>query len=464
MAIDVARGDPAFWASTGVQTSQDRRGRIAIALFFAGVLLSTTLVFYVGDLRVSADRIVLLVFFVPALLTLSQTVDLRLQLFDSFVFAAIVWLIIALMVNNGPERGLKYGGSLAVEAIGGYLFARAYVRNFATYAYTVRTYLLFVIIAGAIALPETFLGIKLLPGLGPPVGTLEMGRLGFYRAPSGFDHPILFGAFCATSLGLVWYLYRDRPVRWILAAMIATATFLALSSAPLLACVVTGAFVLWEQYTRRTPNRTSILLSSLGAVYLVLAAFSNRSPIEVLLPYISLDAWSAVYRTYIWRYAMMNIEDNPIFGVGLNEWVRPPWMPISVDCLWLTLMLLGGIPTLALLATGMLLLMRRVHWRDVGVETWERWQVRFGWTAAVLALSFQAFTVHYWNAMNVVFFFVLGLGAWLTDARVRDPARPVAEPGRQGNHPVMRPVLIRSSPRRLVTRRSPGGLVTRANR
>jgi hypothetical protein len=148
----------------------------------------------------------------------------------------------------------------------------------------------------------------------------------------------------------------------------------------------------------------------------------------VLLPFISLDPWTAYYRLYIWEYATMNIAEHPIFGLGLNDWVRPDWMPTSVDSFWLTIMLLGGVPTLVFLVVGMILLMVRVHARQANTETRERWQARFGWTAAVLALCMQAFTVHYWGAMHSVFFFVLGLGAWLTDGEARGYARSIAKP------------------------------------
>ena len=432
MAMSMQRGNTAVQTFASAQSSQDRIARIAIPLFLVGVLLATTLYVNISGLSISADRLVLLVFFIPILSALGQVRFLRLQAFDYFIFAAIAWLVISLIVNNGPERGIKYGGSLALEAIGGYLLARVYVRNFTQFSFAVRTYLLFVVIAGVIALPETLTGMKLVPGLGPPVG-YDTGRFGLHRGNSGFDHPILFGAFSSTVLGLVWFLYSDRPVRWIMVAVVVGVTFLALSSAPLLACMLAAVVILWEKYTRTIANRVAITLSIIAAAYVVVGGFSNRSPIAVLLPFISLDPWTAYYRLYIWEYAMMNITEHPIFGIGLNDWVRPAWMPTSVDSLWLTIMLLGGVPTLVFLVLGMGVLMVRVHARSTDIETRERWKARFGWTAAVLALCMQAFTVHYWGAMHGVFFFVLGLGAWLTDGEAREAARSTVKPqGRRG--------------------------------
>jgi hypothetical protein len=426
MAISVRRGITAIPALTNAPSSADRASRIVIPLYFAGVVLATTVVVNIAGLTISADRLVLLAFFIPILSSLGQVRNLRLQAFDYCIFATIAWLVLSLIINNGAERGVKYGGSLAVEAIGGYLLARVYVRNFAQYSFAVRTYLLLVIVAGLIALPETLTGMKLVPGLGPPVG-VDTGRFGLHRGNGGFDHPILFGAFSSTVLGLIWYLHSDRPTRWMVVALVTGVTFLALSSAPLLACMLAGAVIVWEKYTRTIANRVTITLSIIAAAYIVVGAFSNRSPIAVLLPFISLDPWTAYYRLYIWEYATMNIMEHPIFGIGLNDWVRPAWMPTSVDSLWLTIMLLGGVPTLVFLVIGIVLLMIRVHAQGADAETRERWKARFGWTAAVLALCMQAFTVHYWGAMHGVFFFVLGLGAWLTDAEGRETVKSTAK-------------------------------------
>jgi hypothetical protein len=114
-------------------------------------------------------------------------------------------------------------------------------------------------------------------------------------------------------------------------------------------------------------------------------------------------------------------------------------------------MLLGGIPVLVLLAGGMILLMRRVHERPAGAESRRRWLARFGWTVAVIALCFQAFTVHYWGAMHAVFYFVLGLGAWVTDSGA-ELARSTTEPESQGAPLIGQQALVSRSAPGLITR------------
>jgi hypothetical protein len=84
-------------------------------------------------------------------------------------------------------------------------------------------------------------------------------------------------------------------------------------------------------------------------------------------------------------------------------------------------------PTISFLTIGILLMLWRVHTMRIP-ETDERRRARFGWTVALLALCLQAFTVHYWGAMNSFFFFVLGLGAWISDSRNGLAPEAVAEP------------------------------------
>jgi hypothetical protein len=130
-----------------------------------------------------------------------------------------------------------------------------------------------------------------------------------------------------------------------------------------------------------------------------------------------LDPWSAYYRQIIWEHATANIRASPWFGIGLNDWVRPSWMTPSVDCFWLVIGLTAGFPAIGFLVAAILLLLARVHAGRAFVEDAQRRRMRLGWTVAVLALCMQAFTVHYWGAMNSFFFFILGLGAWMSDSR-----------------------------------------------
>ncbi len=421
----------------------DRVFGAAIFIYFLGVILPSELAVNLFGLALIPVRVVLLVFFVPAVMLLSRTKDFRLQSFDYMLGLALFWLLIALMVNNGAEKGFKYGGSLVLEALGGYVLARAYIRNYTQFADAVRSYFLFVLVALAVAFPEAFLKIKFVHALAssltgnPDIAvTSEAGRLGLERATSTFDHPILYGVFCATSLGLIWFLNYGSRQRWMLAGVVAFATLCSVSSACLLAYAMAVAFIVWERYTRGINHRTAITIVCGALVYAVLEVFSNRSAVEVIIGFIVLDSWTAYYRVLIWQNAFVDLTNHPLFGVALNAWTKPAWMTGSVDSFWLVTALSGGLPTAGFVALAVVMLLRKVHQPTGLRETRERWQCRFGWTAAVLALCFQAFTVHYWGSMHSLFFFILGMGAWMTDSRnglvkkIQDKPTLVSSPGR----------------------------------
>jgi len=430
------------------QAVTERITKAAVFLYFLGVVLPSELAVSPFGLALIPVRLVLLAFFFPALALLARSRDFRLQAFDAMLVLALAWLLIALVVNNGFEKGFKYGGSLVLEALGGYLLARAYVRNYTQFADAVRCYFLFVLVAAAVAFPEAFLKIKFVHALAsqltgnPDIAvTSEAGRLGLERATSTFDHPILYGVFCATSLGLVWYMHKGGSSLWIKAGVIAFATLCSVSSAPLLAYAMVVAFIAWELLTRQMPHRAAATIAAAAFVYLVLEVFSNRSAVEVIISFIALDSWTAYYRVLIWQNAYVDLVNHPLLGVALNAWTRPKWMTGSVDAFWLVTALTGGLPTTLLLGAAVITLLRKVHARTGARETRERWQARFGWTAAVLALSFQAFTVHYWGSMHSLFFFILGMGAWMTDSRYG----LVSEPGKA--------TLVAAPPRTLVSGR-----------
>ena len=107
------------------------------------------------------------------------------------------------MYHEGGQPGLVYGGSQALESLGGYLVARAWVRNEADLRATLRALGWAIFVAALIALPETLLGqifthdlLRAITGYYHPIGIEQ--RLGLTRAYGVFDHPIHYGTFCAT--------------------------------------------------------------------------------------------------------------------------------------------------------------------------------------------------------------------------------------------------------------------------
>jgi hypothetical protein len=428
---------------------------LAVFLYFLAVVLPSELEINLAGLALIPVRIVLLALFIPAAARLLATTDFRPQAFDYLLLLGLAWLVFALSVNNGAEKGIKYGGSLAVEAVGGYLIARAYIRNYRQFAKAVGFYFFFLLIVAAIAIPETFFAVRFVhPMAAQLTGSVttkmvEAGRMGLERASSSFDHPILYGVFCASSFGLVWHIYGARRDIWIRVAAIVFAAFCAVSSAALLAIAVGATIIAWERWTRPFRQRTAITLALMAVAYLTLELLSNRTMVEVLIGFVALDPWTAYYRVLIWQNAFVDLVRSPLVGVAFDAWTRPAWMTTSVDSFWLVIALSAGLPTIAMIATMIVLLLRRVHASAAAGETQERRAARFGWTVAVLALCFQAFTVHYWGSMNSFFFFILGMGAWLTDSASdrKSPEKSAGEAARAEPLLLRRGTILTRQPR-----------------
>lgn len=257
----------------------------------------------------------------------ARSAPARVRLYLFIVFG--LWTIGAYASHTGKD-GFVYGGSLALEALGGYFVARAFVRTGDELRATMRAFVTAIVIAALFALPEALFGqiythdlLRQLTGYHHPIG-IET-RLGLTRAYGTFDHPIHYGTFCAALLALFWYAERRTTTRRINAGTMTLATFLGLSSAPMLCLGLQGGMLLWDRVTRRIKSRMTITLTALVGLYIGMSAFSNRSPIAFIATGMTLDPWTGFYRLQYWEAGMQNVWANPWTGIGLGDWERPWW-------------------------------------------------------------------------------------------------------------------------------------------
>jgi hypothetical protein len=133
---------------------------------------------------------------------------------------------------------------------------------------------------------------------------------------------------------------------------------------------------------------------------------------------------------------------HPFLGIGLGDWTRPVWMSDSMDNFWLLIAMRYGLPAWAMLVALVLGLVVMAARRQGLPESWRR--ARHAWAFTLFGIAVAAATVHLWNALFVLFLFLIGAGAWLTDAPL--PARRKGI----GGAPLPRPRAIR--PRARVAR------------
>lgn len=386
-----------------------------------GYLGPQELSLFLGGIRLPVHRLVLLVMFCAAAYVYLSKRPIRLHIFDFAFLGFNLWTVMAYVVHMGTGDGIEYGGSLALESFASYVVARIFIRDERSFRGALAVIFLAVLIAGAAALPETLFGrhyiheaLFKLTGYYHPLGYEK--RLGLTRAYSFFDHPIHLGTFGASIFALIWYSERRRLSRLVKSGLVVGTTFLGLSSAPLLALGLQGGLAVWDRITTGLRGRALLTIAAVVGGYTVLALLATRNPFHILATGLTLDPWTGYYRVMIWTYGLESVANNPLLGIGLNDWVRPAWMYSStVDAFWLVIAMTTGLPALLLLLTAILSMMWYVHrprFRPLDIRTGK---LRLAWTFAVIALALAGCTVHYWNAIYAYFFFVLGMAGWMAD-------------------------------------------------
>lgn len=392
-----------------------------VLLLVLSFLCPTELSVYVGSARLPPHRALLLVLLPFAILALFGRRGVKPRLFDVTMLLFAVWTLAAYIYHLGQADGLQTGGALALDSIGSFLVARAFVRDEPTFAGTAGVLFAAVAVAGFIALPEALSGkilihdfLRQVTGYVHPTGVEK--RLGMTRAFGTFDHPIHLGTFCASGLALCIYATRRQSRAMLRAVVMAGSALLGFSSAPMLSIAMQCGLIGVERVTRGVKARIMLGFGAVGLLFAMVSLVSSRSPFMLIATGLTIDSWTGYYRTVIWEYGLINIWANPWVGLGHEDWVRPYWMHAStVDAFWLVIAMRTGIPafvllalTVGLLARGAVLGVKRGHPGLARMST--------GWLISLTALLLVACTVHLWNVpFAYFFFFFLGLGACLAD-------------------------------------------------
>jgi hypothetical protein len=394
-----------------------------VAALLLAILLPAELDFYVGPVRLNCARVVLLVFLLPALSRLFSGHVTKLRSYDYLFIGYLAWYAIVLLWKEPLEKAIQTGGIIFLEATSAYLLARAFIRDTHQIVATARFLFVLALIVGALAIPESLLSSHIARDAAgalvdlPPITWMEY-RIGLARAMSVFDHPIHYGAFCATAFALLWFIEKDTIRRLRRALPIAVAAVFSLSAGPLQGIAVVWAGSIWEWLTRRLPNRVWLSIGGFAAVYLLASLFTNRSPFRILTGMLVFDSGSFYYRMLIWDYAVANILSSPLIGMPMGFWERPAWMPAdSVDNYWLTIALWGGLPAVTLLVLSIVAVLRAVNRYTETPESPEVRRCRFAWNAVIMAMCVMGASVHWWGSLAILFAFYLGMGGCLADIR-----------------------------------------------
>jgi len=390
------------------------------------VCLALPLYIYVGPARLSPYRILLLASLVPlALIWYSRRAG-PIRLPDVLMLLAALWGALALLATTGAA-GIEPAAVFFVETFGAYLVARVTIRTYADFYRMVQTlfWLLAIIVPFAVveAITDRALLHELLRAIASTAarGGNEV-RYGLHRASVVFEHPILYGTFCASAFALAYFVIAKSagPMRRAMrAAVVAAAALCSMSSAPLAAIALQALLMAWKRAGRgiRHPWRLLALLAVLA--YFTVDVLSNRQPIDVFISYLTFNSQTGYFRMMIWDYGSAEVLRNPIFGIGLGDWVRPSWMPESVDNFWLLTAMRYGFPGLILFSASIIVMMANVG--KVTFSSFELDDARSGLLISLCGLLIAGCTVHFWDTTYVWLIFLVGSGMWMMDAGSKAP-------------------------------------------
>lgn len=427
--------------SQAIGAKKERAPWPVVVMLICVIMVPIEFSFRVAGLFLTTSKLCMIVM---TFVILPKLPSLKMKPYDWLIVAHAFWTAAALIIIYGTGSGIQSSGFYLLEFLVVYLVARIYLRTPGQLKATVNVLFVMVVVSAAFAIPEGLTGkpiaheiARAMTGNYYPLN--HETRMGIFRAKSFFEHEILYGVFCASTLSLVWFASTREQRTWR-APLIGVATFFSASSAPLMIFTLQIWLLVIERLTRTVKNRLLVVSSWIGVVLLMLDTFTGRGVIGIITM-ISLNPATAWNRRAIWQFGIDDVMRHPFFGFDPITYSRPNWLGASVDNYWLLIMMRSGIPALVFLFLGLLLIWLAIS--RLGNKNELVVRLRNGWGMAIVALLLTGATVAFFGKLQPLFSFFIGFGAALANSyrpEEETPTEKVAEPVRRG------PVFSRFGP------------------
>lgn len=415
-------GGPAADVVNGVARMDTTNGAlpVAVIIFFIGLILP--FIIQIGPLRMSVYRLVLLIAVLPCMVMwLSGRAGAwRVPELALFTFAG--WNTLAFVANHGVGTAIEPMGIHVIETLGAFLLGRVFIRSEEAFRKMVTLFFIIIVAMLPLALVESFtnnnITLQIFNAIYTSYYSFDMDpRWGLRRVQSSFEHPILFGVFCSAGVALAFFVIgygRPLIVKMITGGMVVFTGLWSLSSGPLTAMAAQIGLTGWDTFFRSFPARWKILAGGFLGFVVLIEIVAARPSIQILISFVAFNKSTAFNRLRIWEWGSRSILNNPIFGIGQNEWVRAPFMPNSIDMFWIVHAVRHGLLSGLLLQVVVISVFVTVL-KAKGLTQRAR-EYRNGYLIALMGLYIAGWTVHYWDAVYVLLMFLLGAGMWFVDA------------------------------------------------
>jgi O-Antigen ligase len=417
--------DSALWRRNVLSRRAQRKKTYWPVFLFLTALLVPWAIF-IGELRLSIYRFVLLVMTLPCLVMWMAGKAGRIRTVDIMLLLFSFWCTLSLIVIHGMDLVTQTAGIGFVETVGSYMLARCYIRDADDFYNVTRLLFRIVLFLLPFAIVELVTGYNIWRALFAAIWPVKIeaqmpGRSGLTRVQMGFDHPILFGMFVASILApvhLVLGYQKDFLQRCFKTGIVGLTSFMSLSAGPVTSLVVQGLLLSWNGLSRAIKFRWQILIGLLAVMYLAIDLVAKRSPLTILVNFLLFDEGSYWYRLYIWDYGTASVMNHPIFGIGLKPWEHPGWMSNSIDNFWLLFAVRYGLPAPFLLLLTMLSIVVGLAFKK-GLDN-KVTEYRTALIIALMGFFVIGWTVDLWDTVYVNLLFLMGSGVWMLDVRSKE--------------------------------------------
>jgi hypothetical protein len=419
-----------------------REERLSFFLKLAVLSLLTPAYFTVGTLSLTPSKVLFLVSVPVLTINLLRGAYGKVMAVDVLIFLYVLWMALAMFVNHDARVAVEFVGSNIIIILGGYLTARAFVRNKAHFIALTKFLALIILVSLPFVFSESVLGaapaisqwLGSLPEIdshGNVMNSLDDRRMGLWRAQFVFQHPIHFGLFCSAGFSLCYIGLKDHVgdfSRLVLSLGVLAACFFSVSSGPVLALMCQIGLIAWLRLVS-TDNRWKILTAGLCFMYLIIELASTRVGIYAVVERLSFSPETAYLRRVLFEFGTEQIARTPVFGVGFNPWPLPFWMTGSLDNFWLMLAVVFGLPTFLFFSAAFLTALIRIGRQDFTADP-DLMKLRQAWIFTMISLILTLATVAVWGEMYSFVLFIFGSGLWMASVAAEAPAA-VAEPERR---------------------------------
>lgn len=354
----------------------------------------------------------------------------RLGWVDGLVIMTSAWVCLALFMTTEAVEAFTAAAAQTTDITLAYFFGRFTIRSLRD----LRIFLIMMapglfLIAATIVV-ESITHQLIIQNLfseitGQPVKYRPDYRLGLFRAPGPFPHPILAGVFLASFLPL-YVLSGIKGWPKFAGITASICSFFSISSAALLGLVAGGALIAYNWLSERIANLSwRLFFFSAGVFVFVVETATGSGIFGLIMRYAALNKQTSYMRKLIWEHGSRNVLENPWFGLGYGDWARPSWMPPSVDNFWLLMaMRFGIIPAVLILIVTIWAVVMLMRAANASLSYVDRRAYK-GLAISLGVFALGIISVALWLSAHVWFFMLIGLAVSVSTAVPPIPLHPL---------------------------------------